>query len=81
MSNLILSNKADVKSKICVIISSKLYSKAISAKRKKMERVLLKITALKLVVFGLGYISSRSPPKERVRIYVSRVASTEIVPY
>lgn len=28
MSNLILSNKADVKSKICVIISSKLYSKA-----------------------------------------------------
>lgn len=46
-----------------------------------MERVLLKITALKLVVFGLGYISSRSPPKERVRIYVSRVASTEIVPY
>lgn len=28
MSNLILSNKADVKSKICVILSSELYSKA-----------------------------------------------------
>ena len=28
MSNLILSNKADVESKICVILSSKLYSKA-----------------------------------------------------
>ena len=60
---------------------SKLYSKAISAKRKEMERVLLKITALKSVVFELGYISSRSPPNERVRIYVSRVTSTEIVPY
>ena len=72
------SNKHEI---IFLLKYSKLYSKAISAKRKKMEGVLLKITALKLVVFGLGYISSRSPPKERVRIYVSRVASTEIVPY